>query len=163
MFAASVPVALQALDRAGVLLGHATPDMLATRLHPDMFNCAEQFEIVAGFALRATLPLAGRTIAERPCAHDANSLLAHLNAARAEIMTLRPADFEGAAERRIIHRAGFADLDQSGADYLHHFAIPNLWFHLSMAFAILRNHGAPVGKAEFDGFHAYPPDFRFVG
>ena len=163
MFDAAVPGALQALDRAQVLLDHATPAMLEARLHADMFNCAEQFEITAGFALRATLPLVGREVVQRECAHDAISLKAHLIMASTEIQALTPAQFEGAAERRIIHRAGFADLDQSGADYLHHFAIPNLWFHLSMAFAILRAGGALVGKAEFDGLHAYPPGFSWFG
>ena len=62
---------------------------------------------------------------------------------------------------RTTHRAGFAYLDQSAADYLHQFAIPNLWFHLSMAYAILRQAGADVGKADFDGLHSYPTGFAF--
>ncbi|MEM9787559.1 MAG: DUF1993 family protein [Pseudomonadota bacterium] len=162
MYDAAVPVALQALDRALALLDHATPDMLAARLHADMFNCAEQFEIVAGFALRATLPLVGRDVVERDCPHDIEALRVHLRSVRDEISTLTPADFHGAAVRRIRHRAGLADLDQSGTEYLHHFAIPNLWFHLSMAFAILRAEGAAVGKADFDGLHAYPAGFSWV-
>lgn len=162
MYQASVPVALQALDRALHLLDHATPPMLNARLHPEMFNCAEQFEITAGFARRATLPLIGRTVMEVDCAYDADSLRAHLQATHAEIAALTRTDFAGAADRRIVHRAGFADLDQSAEDYLQHFAIPNLWFHLSMAFAILRAEGAPVGKTDFDGLHAYPAGFSWV-
>ncbi|MDX8353771.1 DUF1993 domain-containing protein [Cognatiyoonia sp. IB215182] len=162
MYQASVPVALQALERALVLLGHATPQMLNARLHPQMFNCAEQFEITAGFARRATFPLIGREVVEADSVLDRDSLRGHLQNTYAEIAALTPEDFVGAEDRRITHRAGFADLEQSAQDYLQHFAIPNLWFHLSMAFAILRAEGAPVGKAEFDGLHAYPPGFSWV-
>jgi hypothetical protein len=55
----------------------------------------------------------------------------------------------------IAHRAGEADLVQDGATYLHCFAIPNLWFHLGMAYAILRTEGLSIGKADFDGWHRY--------
>ncbi len=161
MYAASVPVAVQALDQALVLLDRATPDMLSARLHPEMFDCATQFQLVAGFALRATLPLLGREIPQSDVSKDRFDLRRHLIAVRAQLMSLTPQDFEGAATRRIEHRAGFADLDQSGAAYLHHFALPNLWFHLSMAFAILRAQGAPIGKAEFDGLHGYPAGFSW--
>ncbi|MDX8347574.1 DUF1993 family protein [Cognatiyoonia sp. IB215446] len=162
MYDAAVPVALQALDRALALLDHATPAMLAARLHPDMFSCAEQFEITAGFALRATLPLIGRAVTEQETLHDREALRVHLLAAQSEIKALKPEDFAGVEDRRIVHRAGFADLDQSAQEYLQHFAIPNLWFHLSMAFAILRAEGAPVSKADFDGLHVYPPGFSWV-
>ena len=73
---------------------------------------------------------------------------------------LDPAAFAGAETRRIRHRAGFADLDQSGADFLHLYGMPNFLFHASMAFAILRANGVAVGKADFDGLHDYPPGFR---
>lgn len=157
MYQASVPVALQALDRAVALLDHATPEMLAARLHPGMFSCAEQFCTVASFALRATFPLAGKEIPEL----SDDDPRAALIAARDTLTALDPKDFEGADTRRISHRAGFADLDQSAQDYLQHFALPNLWFHLSMAFAILRQQGAEIGKADFDGLHAYPAGFSW--
>ncbi len=161
MFGASVPVALQALDQALVLLDKATPAMLTARLAPGLFTCAEQFQTVAGFALRATYPLAGKDVPELDYPADMEGLRAALSAAQSLVGALTVADFDGSAERQITHQAGFADLTQSAPDYLQHFALPNLWFHLSMAYAILRQQGAPVGKADFDGLHAYPADFAF--
>ncbi|WP_341366448.1 DUF1993 family protein [Yoonia sp. BS5-3] len=161
MYQAAVPVVRQALDQALVLLDHATPDQLAARLHPNMFDCATQFQLVAGFALRATFPLVGRDVPELSSGKDAPALRDALLRAQAEVSALTPADFAEAGKRRIQHRAGFADLDQSGTAYLQHFALPNLWFHLSMAFAILRAEGALVGKAEFDGLHRYPEGFSW--
>jgi hypothetical protein len=49
----------------------------------------------------------------------------------------------------------------AGADFLHLFGLPNFFFHLTMGYAALRAAGVPLGKADFDGFHAYPADFRF--
>ena len=75
---------------------------------------------------------------------------------------LTPADFAGAETRVIAHKAGDAVLSQAGGDYLRLFALPNLWFHLAMAFAIARASGVPVGKADYDGWHSYAPGFSFV-
>ncbi len=72
-----------------------------------------------------------------------------------------PEAFEGAETRRVQHRAGFAELDQSGREYLTLFGMPNFMFHLSMAFAILRQNGVEIGKADFDALHDYPHGFRF--
>jgi len=157
MFSQSVPVALQAVDRALALLDKATPEMLSGRLHADMFDCADQFRTVASFALRATFSLTQRPMPDM-AEGDPKDML---RSARAAVMSLTEADFAGASEQRIRHRAGFADLDQSASDYLQHFALPNLWFHLSMAFAIMRQQGADIGKADFDGLHGYPTGFSF--
>ena len=161
MYQASVPVARQALTQALGLLDKATPAMLSARLAPGMFTAAEQFLTVAGFALRATYPLAGRDVPVLDFPADPDGLRAAISSARALVDDLKEVDFQGAADRQITHRAGFADLTQSAPDYLQHFAQPNLWFHLSMAYAILRQQGAPVGKADFDGLHAYPAGFAF--
>jgi hypothetical protein len=158
---AAVPPACLALDRAGHLLDLAANEgggvaLLTARLHPDMMNAAGQIRTVAGFALRATCPLAGQPIPRGSFSDDLRGLRAGLAFARAGVDALAPADFAGAEARRIRHRAGEADLDQSAADYLHLFALPNLWFHLSMAYAIFRRDGLAIGKADFDGLHAYP-------
>jgi hypothetical protein len=62
--------------------------------------------------------------------------------------------------RRILHRAGGADLDQTGTDHLHLSALPNPWFHFSIAHAIFRAEGLAIGKANFDGLHACSPDLN---
>ena len=48
-------------------------------------------------------------------------------------------------------------LDQSAADFLYLYGMPNFMFHLTMGYAALRASGVALGKADFDGFHAYPP------
>ena len=162
LHAAAVPPALRALARADALLDVAEgtdPAALGARLDPDAFDCAEQIRAVADFALRATLPLAGRELPEPPERADPRASLAF---ARRHVEGLSEAEFDGAEVRRIRHRAGFADLDQTGAESLHLFALPNLWFHLSIAHATLKVAGVPVGKADFDGFHEDPAGFSFA-
>lgn len=160
MFDAAVRPARMALDRAGHLLDiaeatGAVQGLLAARLAPDMMNAASQIRTVAGFALRATLPLAGRDLPRVRFADDLRGLRAGLAFGRGEIGALTPADFDGAMGRTIRHKAGEAELEQCAEDYLHLFALPNLWFHLSMVYAIFRSQGVQVGKADFDGLHRY--------
>ncbi len=153
----AVPPARMALDRAGHLLDLAqgSVTLLQARLAPDMMNFGGQLRTVAGFALRATYPLTDRPFPRGSFSDDPRGLRAELAFARAGLDALSPADFDGAADRRVRHTAGEAHLDQSAIDYLTLFALPNLWFHLSIAYAILRTQGAPVGKADFDGLHRY--------
>jgi hypothetical protein len=74
---------------------------------------------------------------------------------------MRPSEFEGAEARIIRHRAGEAEVEQDAATFLHLYGIPNFLFHLTMGYAALRAAGMVLGKADFDGIHVYPPDFRF--
>ena len=159
---AAVGPALRALARAGAPVDVAEgtdPAVLAARLDPDTFDCAEQIRAVADFALRATLPLTGREVPDVPERADPRAGLAF---ARRHVEGLSEADLDGAEARRIRHRAGFADLDQPGAEHLHLFALPNPWLHLSIVYGTLEIAGVPVGKADFDGFHEHPAGFSFV-
>ena len=127
-----------------------------------MFTGAQQVATATGFALRVAFPLAGREVPKLPDpGMDRIGLGRLIVAARQELQGLDPADFAEAASRPIRHRAGFAELDQTGADFLHLFGMPNFLFHATMAFAVLRQQGLPIGKADFDGQHDYPPGFRF--
>lgn len=164
LYRASVPVFLHYLDRiAGLIDKVAVQDqVLSARLAPDMFTCAEQLATAIDFAPRISYPLAGQTAPDTPDAGmDIVGLQKRLAAARAALVALNPADFDGAQDRTIQHRAGFAELDQSGADFLQLFGLPNFFFHLSMAFAVIRSQGIDIGKADFDGLHDYPQGFRF--
>lgn len=164
LYTASVPVFRHYLARAEGLVGAAAarPELLDTRLAPDMFTTAQQIATAAGFALRSACPLAGCPVPDVPhLGLDAAGLSARIGFARDTLDELPPEDFEGAETRRVRHRAGFAELDQSGADFLHLFGLPNFFFHLGMAFAVLRQGGLDLGKSDFDALHDYPPGFRF--
>ena len=169
MFQEAVPPSLQAIERARHLLARINAEdgtILDAALAPDMFTCAEQLRTVGIFGLRCTYTLTGQDWSKDMLGSDfppgAKGLDARLAVAERQIRALVEADFEGSKARVICHEAGDASLEQSGADYLRLFALHNLWFHLSMAFAVARSRGLPVGKADFDGWHRYAPNFSFI-
>ncbi len=135
--------------------------LLESRLAPDMFTFAQQVRTAVHFTLRIALPLAGREVPPAPPATaDLKDLYDRIAAARAAL-ALPDEAFDGAAARTLHEQAGFADLDLPAAEFIFRFGLPNFWFHLTTAYALLRAAGAPVGKADIDGLHDYPPGFSF--
>lgn len=155
MYQASVPVFRHYLSRVSDIVAVAGPDALDARI-ADSFPARQQFATAAGFSLRIACPLAGREVPDLP-----QGLGPRLAVARALLGAMTPAEFEGAEARIIRHRAGFSELEQTGVEFLHLYGLPNFFFHLTMGYAALRAAGVPLGKADFDGFHAYPADFHF--
>jgi uncharacterized protein len=158
----SCGVVLDGADRLlAAVAREGREDALGARLAPDMMPAGAQIATAAGYTVRVAFPLAGRAVPELPGGETAAALAARVAAARALVGGLDPAAFEGAEARVIRHRAGFADLAQPGEAFLIRYGVPNMMFHLSMAYAALRAAGLPLGKADFDGLHAYPPGFSF--
>lgn len=155
MYQSSVPVFRHYLARMAEMVEKAGPEALDAQL-ADTFPAGQQFATAAGFALRIACPLAGREVPDLP-----QALGPRLAVARAMLGAMTPAEFEGAETRLIRHTAGFADLKQTGAEFLYLYGLPNFFFHLTMGYAALRAAGVPLGKADFDGFHSYPVDFHF--
>ena len=157
LYTASVPVFRHYLGRITEIVDRAGPALLQARI-ADSFPAGQQFGTAAGFAVRVACPLAGREVPHLPAA-----LAPRLAVVRALLGAMRPVEFEGAEARIIRHEAGFAGLEQDGATFLHLYGLPNFFFHLTMGYAALRAAGMVLGKADFDGQHSYPADFRFDG
>jgi uncharacterized protein len=155
MYQASVPVFRHYLARVAEMVEKAGPEAMGARI-ADAFPAGQQFATAAGFALRVTCPLAGREVPDLP-----QALGPRLAVARAMLGAMAPGDFDGAGARVIRHRAGLAEIEQTGAEFLFLYGLPNFFFHLTMGYAALRAAGVPLGKADFDGFHAYPDGFQF--
>lgn len=166
LYEASVPVFLRYLERLQGLLdaaeafatAHAQPHaaLLAARLAPDMHPFETQVAIAAHFALRACFPLAGQALPEYgEFPATLAGLRARIDRVCALLQTLEPTQFEGAASRVLESRAGQAQLALEGHAFLFQYTLPNFFFHLTTAYAILRHCGVPLGKQSFDGFHAY--------
>lgn len=155
LYTASVPVFRHYLDRVAGMVERAGTQALDHRI-AESFPARQHFATAAGFALRVACPLAGRAVPDLPAA-----LGPRLAVARATLGGMRPGEFAGAEGRVIAHRAGFADLEQDGAAFLHLFGMPNFLFHVTMGYAALRAAGVALGKADFDGLHSYPEGFAF--
>jgi hypothetical protein len=125
--------------------------LLDTRLFPDMFPLRRQVQIACDQAKNGGARLAG---VEPPKHEDSEKTVAELKARVAKTMafvkTLDGAKIDGAADREITFPLGPENKGQMrGADYLNHFVLPNFYFHLTTAYAILRHCGVDLGKRDF--------------
>jgi len=163
LYAASVPVFRQLLGSLAAVLekaeAHAQerriePDaLLQARLYPDMFPLAKQIQIATDFAKGAGARLAG---VEPPRYEDGERTFAELQQRISKTLgfidSLEEADVEAGASRAITHGSGErARHFDTGARYLTHFALPQFYFHVTTAYAILRHNGVPIGKKDFIG------------
>ena len=155
MYLATVPVFRHYLGQMSAMVEKAGRGAMDAQI-ADSFTASQHFATAAGFTLRIACPLAGRAVPDLPAA-----LAPRLAVARATLGAMKVAEFVGAEDRIIIHRAGFADLEQTGTQFVYFFGLPNFFFHLTMGYAALRAAGVPLGKADFDGLHSYPADFHF--
>lgn len=163
LFDASVPVLLRYLASLSRVVSAAEESsrsshraMLVARLAPDMLPFHSQVETAAQFAFRTAFPLAGRPVPPFVAAElTFEALQQKVVAARQGIDTLRVHEFSSAAGRLIREQAGSAEVVLPAQQFLGEFALPNFFFHLSMAYAIARANGAALGKGAYDGFHTY--------
>jgi uncharacterized protein len=161
LYQASHPVFLRYLGRLDHLVATAQahpqgPALLNARLAPDMLPFAMQVAVASGFTLRACFPLAGKAIpAETVFPSTFAGLRARIAHAAGLLESLQPSQFEAAEQRIVESRAGDALVSLPGPEFLYQYALPNFFFHLTAAYAILRHQGVALGKEDFDGWHAY--------
>jgi hypothetical protein len=125
--------------------------LLSARLAPDQFPLVRQVQSACDTAKFAAAVLTGQEAPKHP---DTEQTLPEI---RARIATVRsylegfqPQQFQD-AETRLISPGWARGASLRGEDYLVGFAIPNFYFHVSTAYAILRHNGVPLGKMDYLG------------
>ena len=144
------------LDKAAAFAAAKKIDpavLLNSRLAPDMFALTRQVQIATDLAKNGAARLAG---VEPPRYEDnettIDQLKARLAKAVAFIKTLDSKQIDGAADRQLTFPLGPTNKGHmKGDDYLNHFVLPNVYFHLTAAYAILRHCGVEIGKEDFLG------------
>jgi hypothetical protein len=130
--------------------------ILQSRLAPDMFHFTRQVQIATDMAKGTAARLAGQ---DPPRFEDNETSFAELKARVAKTLAflraLPPAAFEGAEGRAVSLKVGppgnQRELNFKGLDYLLEFGTPNVYFHYSMAYALLRHNGLDLGKPDYVG------------
>ncbi|MFT6399797.1 MAG: hypothetical protein ACJAYU_004566 [Bradymonadia bacterium] len=126
--------------------------MLSARLFPNMLALKRQVMIACDTAKGMAARLSET---ENPKHADTETTFAELQARIAKtvafIESVDAAAFEGAESRTVSMKAGSTTLTFNGADYFSGFAVPNFYFHMTTAYAILRNNGVVIGKRDFLG------------
>ncbi len=126
--------------------------MLGMRLAPDMFSLTRQAQLVTDFAKGCGARLGG--VAVPSYADDETTfegLQARIEKCMAFLESLDKAGFEGADLRELTLKMGGRDLTLTGQDYVNNAALPNLYFHMTTAYNILRHNGVELGKSDFMG------------
>ncbi|MEO5622852.1 MAG: DUF1993 domain-containing protein [Dokdonella sp.] len=163
MYTASVPVFRQFLGSLDKLLAKASehaaqrtiePDaLLQARLFPDMFALTRQVQIACDFAKSVPARLAGVDV---PAFEDNEKsfpdLQARVGKTLAFIESLDASKFEGSEQREILLRPGTPkERRLDGQAYLLAYGLPQFFFHVTTAYALLRHNGVEVGKRDYMG------------
>jgi hypothetical protein len=163
MSQASLPVFEIGLKALAAVLDKAEADasakkidssvLLNSRLYPDMFALVRQVQIASDQAKNGSARLAG---VEAPRYEDNETTIDQLKARIAKtvayLKTLDPKQIDASADREITFPLGPTNKGRmKGDDYLNHFVLPNFYFHLTTAYAILRHCGVDIGKRDFLG------------
>jgi hypothetical protein len=124
--------------------------LLKARLYPDMLTMTRQVQIACDFAKGCVARLAGT---EAPAYEDKETSFAELKArvdnTIAYIAGLDPAAIDGSEDKDISLVRRGETMVFKGQAYLLEQALPNFWFHVTTAYAILRHNGVEIGKRDF--------------
>jgi hypothetical protein len=163
MYVASVPVFKQLRGGlSGVLTKaaeHAAarkidpPALLQARLFPDMFPLLRQVQIATDFARSVAARLAGVEVPSAPDTEQSfDELQQRIASTVAFLDSLDPAGFDGSETREIVLRSGTPkERTLSGQAYLLSYGLPQFFFHVTTAYALLRHSGVDIGKRDYMG------------
>jgi hypothetical protein len=125
--------------------------LLTFRLAPDQHPFVRQVQLCCDHAKFAPARLTGK---EAPTHADdeqtIDGLHARIRSVRAWVDGFHAASFEG-AEKRVVTLPRWEGKGLTGEDYLIEYAMPNFFFHVTHAYAILRHNGLDLGKKDYIG------------
>jgi uncharacterized protein len=126
--------------------------LLQARLFPNMRNFIFQIQVMTDVAKGAAARLSGT---EAPKWSDDEETFADVHArikkALDYLETFKPEQFEGSENREIQLKLRDRSVDFTGKTYLLGFVLPNVSFHMTTAYNLLRHNGLDIGKRDFLG------------
>jgi uncharacterized protein len=157
MYRASIPVFIRALGNLSAILkkGEAhegSASFIDARLAPDMLTLAGQVQRASDAAKAGAARLGG---IDNPSFPDTEKTFSELQARIKKttdfLQSMKPEQIDGSEQKKIEFKAGQRELKFTGVDYLIGFALPNFYFHVTTAYAILRHKGVQIGKMDYLG------------
>ena len=162
MHSASVPVIahmlgsmLPWLDKAQA---HAearkfdSANYMGLRLAPDMLPFAKQIQIACDMAKGCVARLAGLEVPKWDDDETTlDDLRARIRRTQAYVSGFTPEQIDGSDAREIVLTMRVGERRFSGEEYLKNFVLPNVYFHATTAYALLRHAGVELGKRDFLG------------
>lgn len=162
MHKASAPVFLRMLGNLDQLLAKAEenakqrgfdPNSFVTqRLAPDMRPLSAQIQLASDSAKGAMARLSGGA---PPAMPDTETTIAELRIRIANtidyVKSVPASAVDGSEEKQVVLKLPSGEIPFTGLNFLTGFALPNFFFHVTTAYAILRHSGVPLGKLDFLG------------
>jgi len=162
MYTATVPTCIRALNSLTSILEKAAAHaearkinpsvLLNARLFPDMFPLATQIQIANDIAQGGAARLAGAQVPTFEAKERSlGEWIASSRATVAYLESLKPAQFDGSEDRTVTWQTRTSTKSMQGTPYLFHHVLPNVFFHVTTAYDILRQSGLEIGKLDYLG------------
>ena len=162
IYDASVPVMIRSLTSLSKILDKAVAqakaedkplsELLEAKLAPDMKPFPFQIQSASDAAKGCAARLAG---IDAPSMPDTETTFPELHARLQKTIdflnTIKPEQLAGAEDRSITLKFPNGEMKFTGRDFLAGFSLPNFFFHLTTAYALLRHKGIAIGKMDFLG------------
>lgn len=160
MHSSSVPVLLRNLNNVLAWLDKAQAhaearkfdpvNYLGLRLAPDMLPFAKQIQILSDTAKGCAARLAGVDIPKwEDTEVNLDDLRTRIRKTIDYLQSVPAAQIDGSEGREIVITLRNGDVKFDGQRYLEHWALPNFYFHLMTAYALLRQAGVDLGKQDY--------------
>ena len=162
LYDASIPPMTRALQNLSKILDKAVADaktkdiaptkLIEGKLAADMRPLTFQIQTASDTAKGCAARLAG---IEAPAMADTETTFPELQQRIAKTIafldSVKPAQLAGAEDRSVVLKFPSGEMKFTGKDYVTGFALPNFYFHVTTAYAILRHNGIEIGKRDFLG------------
>ena len=160
MYQASIPVFISKLNNFSAILKKAEAHALAkkiepevftnARLAPDMFPLSRQIQIATDGVKGCAARLAGVEVPSYPDTEKTfTELQARITKTIEFLKTFKANQIDGSEERKVTLKLRGQETTFLGQPYLLNFVLPNFYFHISIAYAILRHNGVDIGKMDY--------------
>jgi uncharacterized protein len=162
MYQTSVPVFIRVLNNLIAILEKAAAHaearkidptvLLNARLFPDMFPLTRQVQLVADTAISGVARIAGTEVpAHENSETSFAELVARARTAISQLETFKPEQLDGSEDKTITWQTRSSTRSMQGLPYLVNHVVPNVFFHTTTAYNILRHNGVELGKMDFLG------------
>ncbi len=126
--------------------------LLQFRLFPDMFPLTRQVQLTCDFAARLPPRLCGDDLPAFPDTETSFAeLQARVAAAQAFVATYGRERFAGSEDRQITIKMRGTEMTMTGLQFATQYALPQVYFHMTTSYNILRHNGVELGKRDYMG------------
>lgn len=162
MYQTSIPTFTRVLNNLIAILEKGIADadarkidptvLLNARLFPDMFPFTRQVQLATDTAIGGAARLAGTEVP----VHENNEssfaeLIARIQKTIAQLESFKPEQLDGSEDKTITWKTRSSTKNMQGLPYLMNHVLPNLFFHTTTAYNILRHNGVELGKMDYLG------------